>query len=1121
MNDEDSENGVNRSPVNRRASPGSQEVQARIPGGRYQASGQEEEHQDTTTRDRHQRRRKWSKADNIELWKCYLLSDPQERGYRRRMTTLWHERGNHDATEQRIADQQRAIIKRNWLSETEREEIRRKIEDPEEAQEDQGELPSNSTYEPVNNLQPQSQEEMVDLTDKLMQYATTSPRRLPSLKGCNPWLLKERTKEVDQLLSTVNTNNITETNALIYAGARLVTELMGKKTEMSPNTTKRNNIQPAKRRVMQQIDEMRKHLAWIEEIINGKLKKENNKDTLERRYNLTERGTAAVKEDIKQRIRAKASTMERFEARAKSYNQNRLFNTNQRRLYEQLRQGGPVASTIPEVEPTKRYWENIWSNPVSHRKDTKWVQEVKNDERDRVKQQEIVITVRKVREQLRKVPNWKAPGPDCVQGYWLKNFKSLHGKIAQQLQDCMRNKDVPEWMTTGRTALIQKDQEKGNIPSNYRPITCLPVIWKLLTGIISEELYVYLEETNSLPKEQKGCRRHCRGTKDHLLVDKMIMRNCKRRKTNLSMAWIDYKKAFDMVPHSWIIECLKIYGAADNLVTLLSNTMKHWKTTLTASGTTLAEVNIRRGIFQGDSLSPLLFIVSMIPMTMTLRKTGKGYQLGRQGIVINHLMFMDDIKIYGKDAKSLEVLVQTIRIITEDMRMEFGIEKCGMVNIVKGKTIQTEGIRLPDDRTIIDIGLTPYKYLGILESDNINHQEMKSNIKKEYLSRIKAILKSKLNSGNTVKAMNTWAVPVVRYSAGIVDWTKEELENMDRKTRKLMTINKALHPRASVARLYIQRNDGGRGIQSVEECVNLERRALGQYLKHSEDQWLTTAWNEKVISVDEDPEMYKRRVENQRKEEWKNKPMQGQYLRQTQEIAQDGSWQWITRGELKKETEGMLMAAQDQALRTRYIQNKIDGQASMSPMCRKCEQKMETINHVISECPALAQNEYKRRHDIVAKTLHWKICKEYNIPCPEKWYNHIPEKVVENDRMKILWDYDVRTDHVIQARRPDLILINKVEQKVSLIDVAIPWDTRVKEKSREKIEKYHDLKMEIGRLWKAEVQVVPIILGALGVVPDDLKRNLEKVGCTNLEPGLLQKSVLLATARIIRRVMDA
>ena len=143
------------------------------------------------------------------------------------------------------------------------------------------------------------------------------------------------------------------------------------------------------------------------------------------------------------------------------------------------------------------------------------------------------------------------------------------------------------------------------------------------------------------------------------------------------------------------------------------------------------------------------------------------------------------------------------------------------------------------------------------------------------------------------------------------------------------------------------------------------------------------------------------------------------------------------------------------------------------------------------------------------------------MPYSERWYEHIPEKVVENDRAKILWDYDVRTDHRIQARKPDLIVVNKETQKVQLIDVAIPWDTRVMEKSREKKEKYHDLKMEIGRLWQAEVEVVPIILGALGLVSDDLKRNLGKVGCTNLEPGLLQESVLLATTRTVRRVMDS
>ena len=93
--------------------------------------------------------------------------------------------------------------------------------------------------------------------------------------------------------------------------------------------------------------------------------------------------------------------------------------------------------------------------------------------------------------------------------------------------------------------------------SNFRPITCLPVIWKLLTGILGEELYEHLEKTNSLPWEQKGCRKRIRGTKDQLLIDKMIVKDCKRRLISLAIAWIDYRKAYDMVPHSWI---QKVHG---------------------------------------------------------------------------------------------------------------------------------------------------------------------------------------------------------------------------------------------------------------------------------------------------------------------------------------------------------------------------------------------------------------------------------------------------------------------------------------------------------------------------------------------------------------------------------
>ena len=93
------------------------------------------------------------------------------------------------------------------------------------------------------------------------------------------------------------------------------------------------------------------------------------------------------------------------------------------------------------------------------------------------------------------------------------------------------------------------------------------------------------------------------------------------------------------------------------------------------------------------------------------------------------------------------------------------------------------------------------------------------------------MLASKLNGGNVVIAINTWAVAAVRYTARVLDWTVDELKNMDRKTRKLMTMNRALHPKADVDRLYLNRNDGGRGMVSIEEFVRVEECSLSDYLK--------------------------------------------------------------------------------------------------------------------------------------------------------------------------------------------------------------------------------------------------------------------------------------------------
>ena len=129
---------------------------------------------------------------------------------------------------------------------------------------------------------------------------------------------------------------------------------------------------------------------------------------------------------------------------------------------------------------------------------------------------------------------------------------------------------------------------------------------------------------------------------------------------------------------------------------------------------------------------------------------------------------------------------------------------------------------------------------------------------------------------------------------------------------------------------------------------------------------------------------------------------------------------------------------------------------------------------------------------------------------------------MEKEKCKILWDMTIQCDHVIEARRPDIVVIvEKENNKVIIVDIASPWDHRVYEKEGEKIERYQDLKREIGRLWGIRhLEVAPVVVGALGVVSKRLDVWLEKLGVT-IRKGLLQKTALLGTARILRKLLDS
>ena len=166
------------------------------------------------------------------------------------------------------------------------------------------------------------------------------------------------------------------------------------------------------------------------------------------------------------------------------------------------------------------------------------------------------------------------------------------------------------------------------------------------------------------------------------MIDKTILRDCKKKHKNLAMAWVDYKKAYDMVPHSWILESMKLINILESVIKFIQGSMSKWKTELTACGESLEEVDIKRGIFQGDSLSPLLFVICMMPLSDVLRKMTPGYTLG--SVKINHFLFMDDQKLYCKNEKEINSMVSTVYSVSKDIGMEFGFQKCGVLIMKRG-----------------------------------------------------------------------------------------------------------------------------------------------------------------------------------------------------------------------------------------------------------------------------------------------------------------------------------------------------------------------------------------------------------------------------------------------------
>ena len=277
---------------------------------------------------------------------------------------------------------------------------------------------------------------------------------------------------------------------------------------------------------------------------------------------------------------------------------------------------------------------------------------------------------------------------------------------------------LPDWLILAKTILSTKN-ENTHAAKNYRLISCLNLTYKLYTRCLNNFLE-HLCRTNSIiTTEQAGGKNGTWVTTEQSLINKNILKEVKNLKRNIYTVWLDYQKAFDSVTHEWLLRSLKLAKVPLQLLSAIENLTKHWATIASLHGTNESVITdiikYRNGLFQGDTLSVLLFLLS-------------------RNHTLMHNFFVDDIKLYASSISILKKQLDLVTTFSNDIGMKFGQDKCAYIKTEKGKNTTTTPIE------INGLMIKPiqkgdsYQYLG--QDENVAYEGTinKERISKEYLS---------------------------------------------------------------------------------------------------------------------------------------------------------------------------------------------------------------------------------------------------------------------------------------------------------------------------------------------------------------------------------------------------
>ena len=589
-------------------------------------------------------------------------------------------------------------------------------------------------------------------------------------------------------------------------------------------------------------------------------------------------------------------------------------------------------------------------------------------------------------------------------------------------------------------------------------------------------------------------------------------------------------------------------------------------------------INLTNGELQGDTMCPNLYTLCGNPVAWSLRSTS-GYVMSAPiKEKITHTLFIDDLKGYTKSIKTAGEVLIKLKSRMADSGQDWNLSKCKGLFIHKGKVEEGDDLVL-EDGSVLELLKKDenYKFMGVHQTNQYDMSYLEPKLLLGVQQRTHIIWSSDLSDWNKVMATNMFVNSSVEYFFWGCKFRIEFLQEMDRAIRKVMNICGAKHTNTMNAGLYLPRDQGGRGLRSLEEKYKETKIKSAMKLKMDKDpsmkivskfhqlQMNTNSYslfkeatkyasekniemsfagencrvelpNGTTLQSDDEKCMQKLWIELKRMKnnELKNTILgsnwQGMIFKSRieDETLQNDYHYWLKNWKnCPTSIVSEIMQLFFQTLKTRCYQKTRSNQTITDTRCRLCHKQDESVKHLLSNCGELAKKVYIDRHNNVLKCFFFPMLLQLGLikKLPAWFMYDKVQSSYSNNKYEVYWDvpeYSGRDGEEEEfVPRPDGKIVMVEERKIYLVEMTVPWIENRDVKYDLKRIKYHDIQVNLKLEFpNFEIDQITLVIDVFGGHSRHLYDNIRKIidGRKDTQSIIrnMQKTVIKSEANLVR-----